>query len=198
MKKLSEIVENAFYQNILNELPDDEFLNIIEANFDNLLKIINNDYDRFTLQLLQEVKEISNRRDMVISLWGKYIDLKKLDFLRKKQIHEMKEKFIDIKKLVGVYEWISGSTSIVFIGKDEKKHNIKVNYPYDNEIVIPNCLVGAIYYDEKLVPIQSELETNIILSLKDVMSENIVLKEVLQFLTSKAYIDLNIRIGRIS
>jgi len=197
--KLPVEVVTALYAHLLHKLSNEDLIKIIKHNLSDLKPLIKQ-YDEFIPQIIRRLELVEGdfHVDLIYSIWGESIDLKKLDKLRWNQVQENHEIFVGIKSINRCLGWLSGGTTIEYCGNDNSYHSIKVNYPFDNLKILPNKLVGAIYFDERLVPITSDLEIDILNGLNTSLLKNEEFEEVINFIKSENYYTIAKKIGRIS
>ncbi|BDD10838.1 hypothetical protein FUAX_32700 [Fulvitalea axinellae] len=197
---LPKDLETIFIKNILFELSDKEFLAIIDSQMSNLKKYVEGEecIEIFNFFTTSSNKTINYRKILAHSIWGKNIDLHKLDNERIKQINRKQEKFISINKIINIHDWLSGGTTITYEGVDGIEHKIVFEYPFDRFIINTASLVGSIYYDDKLVPVSSNLEGSIVKELDRFRSKgnNHALEDLLNFIQLGEYKNIANKLGR--
>jgi len=199
MSELPQEVEAAFYANALSTLADEVFLELIDQHLPSLSNCLDADEQHWLKQYQANKDYPKARKELAHSLWGKYIDLRRLDFLREAQIIEQNEQFIQIDDLIAVNAWLSGGTSIEYVGVDKMKYVLSVEFPYTKLRHRPCCVTGAVYYQHKLVPFGSALEKEVLNALA-VYKENDHFEDLaalMDFLFSEEYLTVAKKLGRI-
>ncbi|SED94751.1 hypothetical protein SAMN04487765_0886 [Tenacibaculum sp. MAR_2010_89] len=156
------------------------------------------DHDEYNL-----IKRLKNHKHedskeacwKIHALFSPLLDMRELEEERLKQIEDTEEQYIPIKKMGSPQEWLSGTTTFEYTGMDEKKHQFIINHPYNRIIKHSLNLVGAIYLDNKIVPVRSKLECLLIEDLKKVSRGSAT--SIVDFISSEQYLQVAKELGRI-
>ena len=194
---LSKNIEDIILFNALGETNNLTLIEYIKSNLDNIPKDIR---IKHQIQFNRLDKNDLKAQILIINLiFGAYINLKNLENYRLIQMQKETEHFIPIKHVIEEMEWLSGGLTLKYLGVDNLEHHIHLNFPFNKKLIITYNLIGALYLDHKLVPIRSTLEHEIKNALSHFISLNhhVTTKQILDYVSSKAYIYNAKEIGRI-
>lgn len=192
-----EEIEKIIIHHALHRISDEEMENHILPKlvfFEAELK----DHDEYDLMNRLKKHEYEDSEEAcrhIHSLFSPLIDLRKLEKERLKQIEDNMEQYIPIKKMNSPQEWLSGTSTFEYIGIDRKKHQFVINYPYYIVVKHTLNLTGAIYLDNKMVPIRSAIENMLIEDLKKTSRGSAT--SIINFINSEQYLLIAKELGRI-
>ena len=199
--KLSEELENLVIQSALGKVEDSILIEYVKAKLSTIPKN-NNEYDELNRKRLLKTTsaDYSNGRFTVDSILGNYINLTKLEEERKLQIETNSEKLAFCKVVDSAQSWLSGGLTVYFFDNKDQKHSIGLHYPLGASKIRIFDISGALYVDNRLVPVRSNLESEIIIMLKKNHCEDDldgVIDSVIHFVESNIYFENAKKIGRI-
>ncbi len=198
---LGKDIEDLVINNVLGKVGNGYLIDRIKSNLSNI-PIINDEYDELNRKRLLRTTSDDYGAGIIAvdSILGNYINLYKLEILRKLQIETNSEKLVVCKKVEAAHEWLSGGLSVNFFSNEDEKHIIYLNYPIRSLKIRIYDISGALYIDNRLVPVRSNLEYEIMNMLKTSHCEDDldgVVDKIIHFVESNSYIENAREIGRI-
>jgi len=193
-------IEQAVISNALFQLDDQSLIDTVLNNLDKLPS----DFLKSNKDLIRRFEtgspnDLSSQKLGVHLLFGQYSDLAKLEYERINQLCNNEFEFPYVMSITQEMEWLSGGLTIEYIDQKKNPHKIHLEYPFDQKLIITHRLIGGLYLDDKLVPIRSKLEneiiTNLQLSLKNRTLDEV--ERIIKYVNSEDYIQLAKEIGRI-
>ena len=199
--KLPIELEKKIPDNFLGNLSDKELVLFVQRNL-SLLPSTNDKYDLINYKRLEKSKfdDYKSGSLTIDLLCGRLINLQKVEDARKSQLESSSEKLSSCKKILSAHKWLSGGITVNYIDNNELAHSIYLCFPLKPMMIRLKDMKGALYIDNRLVPIRSELEKNLISLLEGNGCEEDddgAITTIITFVNSDTYLDNAIEIGRV-
>lgn len=193
-------IEQAVISNALFQVDDQSLIDTVLNNLNKLPShFIKANKDLIRRFEKENPNDLPTQKMGVHLLFGQYCDLAKLESERINQLSNNELKCPSIMSITQEMEWLSGGLTIDYIDHNNLPHKIHLEYPFDQKLIITHRLIGGLYLDNKLVPIRSKIENEIITNLQLNLKKRKldVIERIIKYVTSEDYIQLAQEISRI-